>query len=168
LKKQLASAHTVNEQIQQHAVSEIADYEQKLATAERAYKELRQGANDHIRGLEKKLEATQFTTPDTRQEANNEIHSLKKKLQAERAANEVLKQQAAEFKAIISTTSQVQGQVSDDVIREKFDQVFFSIQDFVAKTFRKITFGKLVTPVNTDIHGPNLTLAQSTSASLMV
>ncbi|KAK3721827.1 hypothetical protein LTR37_002993 [Vermiconidia calcicola] len=65
-----------------------------------------------------------------------ECHDTKKALQQEQAEKQKLRDQVNQFKSLISSSTQLENQVADDVIRAKCNQVFYSIQEFVVKTFR--------------------------------
>lgn len=72
-----------------------------------------------------------------------DFHEAKKSLQSEAADKLVLSNQIGQYKKIISASSQVVNQVSDDIIRAKSDQIFYMIQDFVVKNFKGVAFGTL-------------------------
>ena len=77
------------------------------------------------------------------QEAQSACHELKKMLQNEQAEKSKLQDQVAQFKKVISSSSNMENQMADDVIHAKSDQIFYSLQAFVVKNFRGVTFGKM-------------------------
>ena len=97
----------------------------------------------HLAGEHEKLQHRYFELMEEHREAQNESHEVKKLQQSDEAAKRRLQEQVAQFKKVISSSSQMEHQVADDVIRTQSDQLFYSIQDFVVKTFRGVTFGML-------------------------
>lgn len=79
---------------------------------------------------------------DERDDAQAETHKVKKLLQVAEANCQKLQEQVAQFKKVISSSSQTENQVADDVIRVKSEQLFYDIQEFVVKTFKGVKFGK--------------------------
>ena len=77
-------------------------------------------------------------------DAQAESHELRKALQNAEADKHKLQDQVAEFKKIVSFSSQVGDQVADDVIRTKSEQIFYDIQAFVVQNFKKVSFGKYI------------------------
>ena len=66
---------------------------------------------------------------------------MKTLLQNAEAENLKLQEQILQYKKTISSTSQLEGQVADDVIKGKSEDIFYSIQDFVVANFRGKPFG---------------------------
>ena len=90
----------------------------------------------------KDLQARCSEVVEELEEANGRYHEARKLLEMEQGENQKLRTQVTKFKTIISTSSQMATEVADDVIRAEFEAVFFSIQDFVVKTFRGVRFGE--------------------------
>ena len=77
------------------------------------------------------------------EEAQKFRHEAKKSLENEDPEKRKLQEQVAQFKKLISSSSHMENQVADDVIRARSDQIFYSIQDFVVRHFRGVQFGKV-------------------------
>jgi hypothetical protein len=80
------------------------------------------------------------------QDAQNAFHEARKQQQGDEADKRKLQEQVAQFKKIISSSSQAENQVADDVIRTKSDQLFYNIQDFVVQTFRGVVWYDTIHP----------------------
>jgi chromosome segregation ATPase len=97
----------------------------------------------HLAGEYENLQQRHLELMEEHREAQNEAHEVKKLQQSDAAAKHRAQEQVAQFKKLISSSSQMENQVADDVIRKQSDQLFYGIQDFVVNTFRGVTFGML-------------------------
>jgi hypothetical protein len=115
--------------------------------SERATRREKEELHVKVRKLEKEREEQQQTHTqlvEDYRDAQNECHELKKTLRVEVAEKRELQDQVAQFKQIISSSSRMENQVADDVIRRKSDEIFYAIQNFVVTHFRGAKFGRVL------------------------
>lgn len=113
---------------------------QRLAEGRATILELRQ-TNESYRQSVQQMQSQIAQAQNSRQAQSN---GPDKTSEEDRKTIEDLKAQIIQYKATISASTRGLDQVSDDFIKEKAGQIFFSLQNFVVQKFRGIKLSKLV------------------------
>lgn len=113
--------------------TELREWKAKCARLEKSERAAREDAEDMAQDVAFLI--------DERDNAQAETHQTNKVLHIAEANCRKLQEQVAQFKKVISSSSQTENQVADDVIRAKSEQLFYDIQEFVVKTFKGVKFG---------------------------
>ena len=78
---------------------------------------------------------------DEKSNMQKDRHEIEKIMEKEKADNRKLRELITRYKIEISASSRIESQIADDMIRANSEAVFYSIQEFVVKTFRGASFG---------------------------
>lgn len=73
----------------------------------------------------------------------NQRHNLQGKLQKIEADKKQLQEHVTFYKTNISAANRPVNEIADDIVKDKVENVFNSIQNFVVHTFRNAQFGML-------------------------
>lgn len=79
---------------------------------------------------------------DERDQLRGDCHEAQRDRQTAEAAAETSLKQLAALKSSISASTKTSGQITDDEVRSRLDQIFYSIQDFAVTASRGAVLGR--------------------------
>jgi uncharacterized phage infection (PIP) family protein YhgE len=103
----------------------------------------KQAEYDQLARGHEDLKQRYFSLIDQHQEVQMLSHEARKGAQNATEEWHRAQEQVARYKNMISASSQIGNQISDDDVSAKSDQIFYGVQDFVVKEFRGVPFGKI-------------------------
>jgi len=132
--EQLKQGHRENKQARNKLVNERDELQQACHDAREATQQAKIEADEARKELALyKRQCGRLT--QTSQEHSHALQNAKD--EADRARKEL-----TSYKTNLSLASRVESQVTDDEVRSKMDQIFYSIQDFAVTASRGVTFGQ--------------------------
>lgn len=143
--------------------AENADLERRRAYHQKGKLEARQRCaelDEAIRDSDKQMQQLQRQL----QRLQWENHDLQAAVEEAQAGQQDLKEQVVQYKKMISNTTRTEDQASDESINEKAGQLFFRVQNFAVKYFRKAQLSES-TPTIFEILPDKLTMSQTTTLS---